>query len=194
MASLVISRWMAPLLGGLLYLGTTALLLHPGKFHRDASARSGILTPSNDPSWRFRNPEFEQWVRELKTERAALAGERKELDELRLRLQAERQEMFTATQAISHLQQGFDRSILRFADQQKENTRHQAKVIAGMSPEGAALLLTETPQPEAVRMLFALKPDQSAGILDALTKKGTSGAKLAAQLADDLKKVLPEPK
>ena len=63
------SSWVVALVGCLIYLATTALLIRPAQF---AGVRSVLaaakLTPDNDPSWKFKNPEFDQWVAELKME------------------------------------------------------------------------------------------------------------------------------
>jgi hypothetical protein len=56
------SSWAVALAGCLLYLGTTALLIRPAQF---AGIREILdaaeMTPDDDPSWRFKNPEFDQW-------------------------------------------------------------------------------------------------------------------------------------
>jgi flagellar motility protein MotE (MotC chaperone) len=192
MKLLLAKTWLLLPVGAALYLGTTAALLWPARFEHPVRARVA-LTPSNDPSWRFRNPEFEQLVSELNNERQALLDREKELQDLQARLVAERQEIYAATQAISRLQQEFDRTVVHFKNQQRENVKLQLKVIAGMTPLGAAMTLGQLPEEEAARILFALKPDQSSEILDALSKVSAEGAKLAARVTYRLKDVLPEP-
>jgi len=61
MISFLQSAWTVSLLGGLLYLGTTALLLKPSHFAGLQEAQTEVRrSPNDDPSWRFLNPEFDQ--------------------------------------------------------------------------------------------------------------------------------------
>lgn len=186
------SSWFVSLAGCILYLVTTALLITPGQFAGyEPPTREKKFSPSNDPSWRFRNPEFEQWVEELRAERHAMELRGRELEEWAARLQAERQELYMATQVVHQLQMDFDRTILRFQATETQNLKLQTKVVSGMSPEGAAAMLKEMPEPELVRILFTLKPDQASTILDAMSRMGKDEAQLAARATENLRKVLP---
>ena len=76
------SSWFAVLIGGVLYLTATILVLQPAKF---ASARAAAPTnrsADDDPSWRFRNPEFNQWVAQIKEQKDSLALREQHLNEL----------------------------------------------------------------------------------------------------------------
>lgn len=193
MIALLQSGWVAALIGCLLYLATTLAVFNPRQFTRVVAKPEpeAKVAPGNDPSWKFRNPEFEQWIEELKRERETLATREQQLAELKARLDAERQEILTVTQTVHQLQTTFDSGVVRFKEQETENAKRQAKIIAGMSPEGAALMLNEMPDDEVVRILFTLKPDITSLILDAFSKMGKAEAKKAADLADKIKRVLP---
>ena len=194
MAALLQSSWVVALLGCLLYLGTTIALIRPNQFEGIHTAQEVVkYTPGSDPSWKFRNPEFEQWVDELKREREALSLRTQQLNELQARLESERQEILTVTQTVAQLQTQFDKGVVRFKDQEVENTKRQTKIITGMSPEGAALMLYEMPDDEIVRILFSLKPDNASLILDTMSKMGRYEARRAADLTDRLRRVLPSP-
>src|SRR6185436_8455375 len=147
MTRILRSPWIAALVGCALYLGTTAVLLSPGRLGNLPSfgPMDGLRSVSNDPSWRFRNPEFDQLVEELKNEKEALAVKEQQLKELQARLEAERSELTGVTQMVAQLQADFDRNVIRIKDQEADNLKRQAKVLAGMSPEGAAGLLNEMP-------------------------------------------------
>lgn len=179
--------------GGLLYLATTVGLLRPGVFEDLRPALEAKSSAYDGPSWNFRNPEFEQWVEELKQEREALAQRAQQLAELQKRLDAERQEILTVTQTVYQLQMEFDKGIVRLKEQELENLKRQTKVVAGMSPEGAAAMLNEMPEDQTVSVLFLLKPDAASLILDTLSKMGKTEAKRAAQLAERMRLVLPPP-
>src|SRR5579859_7905574 len=137
MLRLLKSPWTVPVAGGLLYLATTAILIRPGEFHRETPVELAKISPGNEPSWNFRNPEFEQWVEELKRERESVAQRAQQLQELQKRLDAERQEILTVTQTVHQLQMEFDKNVVRIKEQQVESLKRQTKIVGSMSPEGA---------------------------------------------------------
>jgi flagellar motility protein MotE (MotC chaperone) len=191
MVRILQSSWLVALIGGLLYLGTTAAMLRPGLFVYARAARPSGLTPNTDPAWRFRNPEFEQWVTELRQERETLSQREQQLRELQTRLEAERQELCAVTQTVHQLQAEFDQNVVRIKTQEVDNLKRQTKIITSMSPEGASAMLKAMPEDEAVRVLFTLKPDNAAQLLDALSRQGAADAKRAATFAERLRQVLP---
>ncbi len=184
------SSWLTALLGCLLYLGTTLALVRPDKF---ASAR---LFPSNrsaadDPSWKFKNPEIDQWIAQMKDEKEALALRAQQLNDWQIRLDAERQEISTVTQTVARLQSDFDKNVIRFRAQETDNVKHQAKLIAAMSPASAALMLNEMADDDVVRILFIMKTDEASVVLDTMSKLGKPEARRAASLTARLHQVLP---
>ena len=186
------SSWFVALLGCLLYLGTTVFVLTPSKF-------AGLRPPApdysaeNDPSWKFHNPEFDQWVTQIKSEKETLDLREQRLNELQTRLNAELQEITTVTQSVAQLQQSFDKNVIRFKAQEVDNIKRQAKLIATMSPAGAVAMLDQMPDDQAVRILFTMKNDDASAILDAWSKGDKTQAKRAAQMMEKLRQVLPAP-
>jgi flagellar motility protein MotE (MotC chaperone) len=186
------SSWLAVLIGGLLYFGTTMAILRPSQFAgARETAEAHDRSADDDPSWKFHNPEFNQWVTQIKDEKDALALRAQQLDELQVRINADRQEINTVTQTVARMQSDFDMNVIRFTTQETENVRHQSKLIAAMSPEGCAALIREMPDDDVVRILFIMKTDQASLILDTLSKLGVMEAKRAAMLTVRLHKVLP---
>jgi flagellar motility protein MotE (MotC chaperone) len=186
------SGWVVALAGGLIYFATTALLIRPAQFEAArALLAAAKLTPDNDPSWKFKNPEFEQWVAELKMEKSDLDARAQQLQELQARLAAQQQEFTTATQSVYQLQSEFDRNVIRIKSQEVQNLNKQAKIIAGMSPEGAANLIGQMPDDDVVRLLATMKTDEASLVLDAMSKLGKPEAKRAADLTARLRMVLP---
>ena len=191
MAKILQSSWVISLTGCLLYLGTTALLLQPVHFAAARAVDAAPMSPNNDPSWKFRNPEFEQWVEEIRREKEALGTREQQLNELQTRLEAERQEILSVTQTVHQLQADFDKNVVRLQEAESENLKRQTKIIAGMSPEGAAAMLNEMPDNQVVAILFSLKPETASLMLDTISKMGKPEAKRAAALAERLRVVLP---
>src|SRR5580658_3392847 len=144
MTSILKSGWFVALLGCALYLATTVFVLSPSKF-----AGAQFLQPDysadDDPSWRFRNPDFNQWVSQIQNEKEKLDLREQQLDEWQTRLNLELQEMSVVTQTVNQLQSNFDQSVIRFKAQETDNVKHQAKLISAMSPEGAVNMLSQMP-------------------------------------------------
>ena len=191
MTRILQSSWFAVLIGGVLYLAATVLVLQPSKFAGLRMAGPTNRSADDDPSWRFRNPEFNQWVAQIKEEKDSLAVREQHLTELQNRLNAERQEIMTVTQTVAQLQSAFDRNVIRFSAQETENVRRQAKLIAAMSPAGAAAMIAEMPDDDVVRILFTMKIDEASAILDTLSTRGKDDARRAATLTVRLHQILP---
>ncbi|HTV41958.1 MAG TPA: hypothetical protein VMF08_15350 [Candidatus Sulfotelmatobacter sp.] len=183
------SGWFVALLGCSLYLGTTVFVLRPSIF-----AGAQFLKPDysadDDPSWRFRNPEFNQWVSQIQNEKSRLDLREQQLDEWQKRINTELQEMSLVTQTVWQLQASFDKDVIRFKSQETDNVKHQAKLIAAMSPDGAVSMFGQMSDDDIVRILYVMRPDDASLILDTLSKSGE--AKRAALLTERLHQVLPE--
>ncbi len=177
----------------LMFFGTMFLLLRSLPLGQIAAAAKEPMTAEDDPSWKFHNPDIDQWVAQIKNERDSLAVKEQNLKEWETRLAAESREIAAVTQAVTRTQTDFDKRVLLFSDQQKDNVKKQLKVIADMSPDGAVAMLNEMPDDEVAQMLYTLKPDVSGAILDAMSKLGNAPAKRAATLTERIKDVLPVP-
>jgi len=186
------SPWFAAGVGCLVYLGTTAAVLNPSKFAA-FKPPAPDYSAEDDPSWKFRNPEMDQWLSQMKSEKENLDLREERLDEWQTRLNAELQEISAATQTVSQLQDSFDKNVIRFNAQETDNIKHQAKLMSDMSPEGASAMLNEMPDDDAVRILFTMKDDVASVILDAWSKGGKEQAKHAAVLTEKLRQILSAP-
>jgi len=156
-----------------------------------AAAAKAPKQAEDDPSWKFHNPDIDQWVSQIKDERDALAVREQQLKEWEARLAAESREISAVTQAVSRTQEAFDKRVLLFKDAEKDNAKKQLKVIADMTPDGAAAMLNEMPDDEVAKLLYVMKSDVSGAILDSMSKFSPVTAKRAAMLAQRLKDVLP---
>ena len=179
------------LTGGVMFFVTMFLSLKMTHFDGVRLPAAAPLAADDNPSWRFRNPEFDQWVSQIKDERAALAVREDQLKEWEMRLTAENREISTVTQTVTKLQNDFDKRVLQFKEQETVNAKKQIKVISDMSPEGAAAMLNEISDDDTAKLLFLMKPDVSGPILDAMSKLGPVQAKRAATITQRLKEVLP---
>jgi flagellar motility protein MotE (MotC chaperone) len=151
------------------------------------------LAADDDPSWKFHNPDIDQWVAQIKSERDALAVREQQLKDWEARLAAESREIATVTQSVTRTQQEFDKRVVLFSGQEKDNVKKQLKLVADMTPDGAVAMMNEMPDDEVVRLLYSLKPDVSGAILDSMSKLNADSARRAAALTDKIKSILPIP-
>jgi len=178
---------------GLAFFLTMFLLLRALPLGKATPAAGEVLLAEDDPSWKFHNPDIDQWVSEIKSQRESLAVREQQLKDWEARLAAESREIAAVTQAVTRTQDDFNKRVVLYTDQDKDNVKKQLKVIAEMTPDGAVAMMNEMPDDEVVRMLYSLKPDVSGAILDAMSKLGDAPAKRAAALAEKIRAVLPVP-
>jgi len=190
MIRLLQSKWMAIALGTVAYWLTTWLCLEPQKqlsriaaeLRAPAHSRSG-----SGPSWNFDNPEMAQLIAELKDQREALRARAQQLDELEARLNAERQEIYTLTQAVSQLKTNIEATVTWIGEEELVNLKKLAKVYAAMGPEGAARILREMEDDQVVKVLALMKEPDSAPILEGLSQGSKGESKRAASLSNRLR-------
>lgn len=185
------SNWMVALLGALVYLGSTVLFWKVPPLQAPA-AHDGptVLVGGSGPSWNFLNPEIDQLLAELRSEREALAKREEELNALAERLKSERLEINQVTQAVHLLQRELDQSVLRVKAEETANCKRLAKVYAAMDPTAAANILKELDDATLAKILAFLKDGEVAPILEALSKQSESAARRAAAISELLRLTL----
>lgn len=189
MIKLLTSPWMTTLVSVVVYLGATVAF-----WKTPALPSSPTLTESaaarekhNGPSWNFTSPEADQLIAELKAEKKSLGKKEQELNDLSLRLQAERSELNLVTQSVRQLQLDFDQNVLRISEEETANLKKLAKVYADMDPANAAKVLEEMDDTSIIKIMVFMKDMETAAIWEALAKKGQPQAKRAALLSDRLR-------
>ena len=191
MKRLLQSSWLVSLTGCITYLATTAVVLSSAKFEGPAPDEETVMSANDDPSWKFRNPEFEQWVLDLKSEKTALEARKLQLNEWETRLQAEHQELSIVTQRIAQIQMDFEKDVVRLRDEQIKNFKRQAKAMADITPASAAAMLLQMSDDDAARMPSVMKDDQIPLLLETLSKMGSAQTKRAAAITDRMRHLLP---
>lgn len=181
----------AAMLGGLLFLLTSAFLTTKGLApvpHAQGEHQEGAEEPSvNGPSWTFFNPELEQIMDELKSEREGMATKEKQLQELETRLRAERSELDDELKRIKAIQLKVDRDVLRIKEDEAGNLKKLAKMYATMEPVGAARILRELDDVVVVKILTLMKEPETALVLESFARMGDAETKRAAQLSENLR-------
>ena len=192
------SSWVICLLGCAVYLGCTLAFLNPkviqpvqAKEHKKAGHEGETVLTG--PSWDFNNPEVDQIISELRTEKTVLAQREAELKALDARLSAERKELTAATQAVHRLQQEFDRNVTRVKDEEIGNLKRLAKLYATMSPDGAASVIKHLEEEQLMKILVYMKEAEIAPILELIAKGGPNDAKRVAAISERLRLVLFRP-
>ena len=181
------------LLGGVIFFLTMFAVFRSVKLGTPTLPPKLPVAAEDNPSWKYRNPEIDQWISQIKEERESLALRSEQLKEWEARLAAENRDIATITQTVFQVQADFDKRVLLFKEQEKDNIKRQGKVVAGMSPDGAAAMFNEMTDDEVTKLLYSMKPDISAPILDAMSRQGEAHAARAAILANRLKDVLNVP-
>ena len=172
----------AMLLGGLSFLFTMfALIQQP--LAESARPREHTEEEKVADFWERHDPEVDQLLQELKNEKALLAKRGAELKELEARLAAERAELNQVTQRVAQVQQEFDQTVIRIKEEETPNLKKLVKMYMTMSPEGASAIFRELDDEVIVKLLVLMKEDQSAPLLEAMTRQGEEQAKRAASLA-----------
>ena len=189
MTRLLTSNWTAAICGAVMYvLGMAVFWKAPivpqSNITADAAAMTQVQT---GPSWEFTNPEADQLVAELKSERTAVKKREQELDELAKRLAVEQTEVNQATQSVHQLQLDFDKNVVRIKEEETANLKKLAKVYAAMSPESAAKVFAEMEDQAVIKIMVFMKDSDTAAILEALAKNGQPEAKRVAGLSENLR-------
>lgn len=192
MKKLLQSGWLIPLLGTLLYLGTTYFLLDPTSLKIPARAattedEAAVENALTGTPWDFTSPELDRMIRELKEQKEKLAARETELNEYAARLAAERAELNNVTQQVYQLQTDFNRVVTYVSQKEAETLKRQAKVFATMTPSDAARVLSEMTDDQIVRLLMFMSEEEMANILAVLAKPGPENAKRAAELSERLR-------
>ncbi len=184
------SSFFAAILGMLLFLGTSALLTIKGVASIPVRAEEGDHGPAPDlkgPSWSFFNPEMDQIMADLKTEKATIAVREKQLAEMASRVAAEKAELDESLRSVKRLQEQVDRSLIQIKDDESANLKRLAKMYSTMEPAGAARILKEIDDTVIVKVLTLMKEPETAAILDALARLGEPETKRVATIAETLR-------
>jgi flagellar motility protein MotE (MotC chaperone) len=181
------SSWMIVLAGAIVYAGSTFLFWKtpapvPVAARAFARARGQAM-----PSWDFVNPEADQLIAELRTEKEQLSKRSQDLDALALRLEAERSEVNQVTQTVFRLQTDFDKSVLRVQTEEIANLKKLAKVYAAMTPATAAGIFASLDDAAVVKIMLFMKESEAAAILESIAKKSPADSKRAAALSERLR-------
>jgi flagellar motility protein MotE (MotC chaperone) len=193
MNRILLSPGTTVLLGGVTFFLTMFLVLRSVKLGTPVLPARQPVAAEDNPSWKYRNPEIDQWISQIKEERDALDLRSEQLKEWEARLAAENREVAMVTQTVTKLQADFDKRVLQFKEQEKDNVKRQLKVVADMSPDGAASMFNAMSDDEVTKLLYLMKPDVSAPILDAMSRRGDAFAARAAALANRLRDVMSVP-
>jgi flagellar motility protein MotE (MotC chaperone) len=180
----------AAIIGGILFLVTSAVLTTKGippMVHASEHAEAAPEPVVNGPSWDFFNPEMDQIIDELKTERTAIAAKEKQLAELAARLKAEKAELDDEVKKIRAMQAKVDRDVTNIKEDEADNLKKLAKMYASMEPAGAARILRELDDVVVVKILKLMKETEKGLVLDAFARIGTDETKRAAMLSEALR-------
>jgi flagellar motility protein MotE (MotC chaperone) len=181
------------LLGGVLFFGTMTGVLSSIHLGTVKPQDKDVISANDDPSWKFHNPEIQEWISQIKQERDSLAVREQQLKEWEAQLTAQSRELSMVTRAMSNIQREFDQRVVTFSAAEQDNAKKQVKIIAGMSSDGAASMLGEMSDTEATKLLYLMKNEVVSGILEAMGRQGPEQARRASTLGKKIKEVMNTP-
>lgn len=182
------SGWFAMLAGALLYLGVTVALMARVSLSHTSGQRGGQAGADGTfSSWDMSNPELDRLIEELKKEKESLSQRDVQLKELEARLEAERAEITIVTQAVHRMRLEFEKKYVQVREEETANLKRLAKMYASMSPEGAAAILKQMEDDQALKFMVFMKDAETGALLEVFAKQGETEAKRAALLSDRLR-------
>ncbi len=147
-----------------------------------------VAAPSHPvESWVYYNPEVDLLMKELKSERKALATKEQELQALADRLKAERTELDQVAASVKKMQSEIDQQLTDIKAEEIPNLKRLAKTYSTMTPAGAAELLSKLDDVPVVKTLAVMKEAEVGPILEALTRMGPTEATRAAALTEKIR-------
>ena len=133
---------------------------------------------------KFDNPEVKILMKDLETQRTALAAERRDLNDLKRRLQLEVQTIGSVTsvvaQAIAEFEKAQSSKVISLEKDDEKQYRSTASILTNMAPANAVKIMLELPTDQVVQILQRISSDgQRAALLDEMAKtKPTNAAEI----------------
>jgi flagellar motility protein MotE (MotC chaperone) len=109
------------------------------------------------------------------------------LNDLSVRLEAEKAELNLVTQSVHQMQNEFDTNVVHVEESETTNLKRLGKVYADMSPDAAATIFAEQDDNSVVKIMMFMKDAETAAIFEAIAKKSPTDAKRAAGLSERLR-------
>jgi flagellar motility protein MotE (MotC chaperone) len=185
------SPWVGSIIGLICYLGVTAATWNAATANLNGAQEphdpEQSPAPANRESWLMNNVEVEALVKELRDERENLNKREKNLNDLKARLDSERDELNQLTQTVHRLQKEFDQSVSRVTEEEMGNLKKLAKTYTAVEPESVAPIFRKMDDTSVVKIMVFMKEQESGAILAALARGGEAEAKRAADLTDKLR-------
>ncbi len=188
MTKILTSSWMTLPVSAVVYFAATFLFWKtPVPTRTVGPDDQPAATAPSATSWEFTNPESDQLIGELKAEKKSLSKREQDLNDLAARLETERSELTLVTQSVHQMQTDFDKNVVRVQDDETANLKKLAKVYSAMAPENAADILSQLDDIAVAKIMVFMKDADTAGIFEAMAKKGPTDSKRAAALSERLR-------
>lgn len=185
------SPWTGGAIGAILFL--LILVFAMSKVKVTPRQNSEGLPDEPMTAWTFKNPEVDQLIEELKSQKAVLDKRETELNLLQTRLQSEREQINVVTQQVARIQQQFDKNILRVQESETANIKKLAKTYSSMEPEEAAAVFKAMEDDAAAKVLRVMKEDKVTEIIKVMSKPTEADARRAARILDRIRLSIVEP-
>lgn len=138
-----------------------------------------------DGRWDGWTDEISRLVDALRAERVRLDARGADLAELERRVEAERAELLSLRDGLERKRKNFSRMVSEIQEAEVRNLRDLARTYSTMSPAGAGRIFARMDDEMVVKILFYMKADAVAPILEemaAAEDKGDRAALLSKRL------------
>lgn len=195
------------LLGGALFLGTTAGVLL--SVRDDLKSAAGEQKPEAPDKtavprvlWTFKADDVDAMVREVAAERRKLDARAANLDKQQAQLEAEKAEIEKRRDEVKTLRDQIAKALPEVQEIEAKNLKTLAQTYSTMTPQAVVAILRESDETTAVKILSFMKTDKVGAILQEMTRAqaasndatGDTMPKRAARISDKLRllKTLPK--
>lgn len=146
------------------------------------------LTLVRDNRWDGWTDEITRLVEALGSERARLEERALELDELEKRMASERNELRRLRDDVDERRRRFSAMVAEIEIAEVKNLRDLARTYSSMSPAGAGRIFSQMEDEMVVKILFFMKPDAVAPVLEEMARAAdATEARRAAGLSQRLR-------
>lgn len=176
---------------GLLYIRRGEWMPPPRASSAAEAPRKSTEGSKNYQEWAYAIDEVEDLRVKLEAEREEVSRRRQELDRMEQRLQSEKEELSDMREEIDQLRGTIDQRVIRIQEGEKEKISHLADVYEEMRPASAVTIFNELEIPFVVKILTEMSEDAAARILSEMSEAAGDeiSVKRAAEITEEFQRV-----
>ncbi len=157
----------------------------------EAPRKSTEEGSKNYQEWVYAIDEVEDLRVKLEAEREEISRRRQELGRMEQRLQSEKEELSDMREEIDQLRETIDQRVIRIQEGEKEKISHLADIYEEMRPPSAVVIFNELEIPFVVKILSEMSEDAAARILSEMSEAAGDEIPLkrAAEITEEFQRL-----